>query len=504
MEPPGRKTQPFRLAWDKVDDYGLYMKIVHAASELFPYVKTGGLADAVGSLTVALAERGHEVSVFVPAYRAALEHKDLARAQQRLGLRVEMGDRLYAGEVSVLPVRKNLTVYFVGREEFFDRGHLYGNDQRDFDDNDARFLFFCKAVVEVMRVAELRADIVHSHDWQAALLPLLLRYEERRSGLDLAMKTVFTIHNIAFQGIFPMRSFALTNLPDELLGIDGLEYYGQINLMKGGILFADRVTTVSPQYAREIQTPEFGCGLEGVVGTRVDDLVGLLNGVDTKVWNPAKDRALPARYAPHDLTGKPVCRAALLRACGMDENFAGPVFGMICRLTQQKGLDLLLEAQDFFVQNDCRLIVLGKGEARFEAALTELARAHPRKIAVLTRLDEEMSHRIEAGADFFLMPSHFEPCGLNQMYSQIYGTVPVVSRVGGLVDTVTDLDEQPEAGTGIVFAPEAADFRKALGRAVQLRAQPERLRQAIERGMARDFSWQTAAAAYERMYQETV
>ena len=480
------------------------MKIVHAASELYPYVKTGGLADAVGSLASTLADKGHEVSVFVPAYRAALERKEMARAEQRLGLRVEMGDRIYAGDVRVLPVKKGLTVYFIGREEFFDRQSPYGNGERDYEDNDARFVFFCKAVVEVMRMAEIRADVVHSHDWQAALLPLMVRNEERRSGISLAMKTVFTIHNIAFQGIFPMRSFGLTNLPDELLGIDGFEYYGQINLMKGGILFADRVTTVSPRYALEIQTAEFGCGLEGVVATRADDLVGLINGIDPKVWSPARDRLLPARYAAEDLTGKPVCRAALLRKMGMDEAFKGPVFGMICRLTEQKGVDLLLAAKDFFLEHECLLIVLGTGEKRFESALRDLANAHPAKIALNLVHDEETSHLIEAGADFFLMPSRFEPCGLNQMYSQAYGTIPVVSRVGGLTDTVIDLDEHPAEGTGIMFAPTAIDMTQALHRAWRLHEQPERLGEALRRGMARDFSWQKAATAYEQLYENTI
>jgi starch synthase len=480
------------------------MKIVHVASELYPYVKTGGLADAVGSLTSTLADKGHDVAVFVPGYRSAVDHADLARAEQRLGLRVEMADRVYTGDVRVLPVKKGLTVYFIKREEFFDRRLPYGNGERDYEDNDARFVFFCKAVVEVMRTAEIRADVVHSHDWQAALVPLLVRYEERRSGISFAMKTVFTIHNIAFQGIFPMRSFALTNLPDELLGIDGFEYYGQINLMKGGILFADRVTTVSPRYAREIQTPEFGCGLEGVIGTRADDVVGLINGIDTRVWNPAKDRLLPARYAVHDLTGKPMCRAALLKRQGLDESFKGPVFGMVCRLTAQKGLDLLLAAKDFFVEQDCRLIVLGTGEKRFEDALRDLAQAYPKKIALSLKHDEEMSHLIEAGADFFLMPSHFEPCGLNQMYSQAYGTVPIVTRVGGLIDTVADIDENPGDATGIVFPPTAGDLVQALHRADQLFKQPERMVEVIKRGMGRDFSWQSAATAYEQLYENTI
>ena len=480
------------------------MKIVHVASELYPYVKTGGLADAVGSLASTLADKGHDVAVFVPGYRAALEHKDVARAEQRLGLRVEMGDRVCAGDVRVLPVKKGLTVYFIGRDEFFDRRSPYGNGERDYEDNDARFIFFCKAVVEVMRIAEIRADVVHCHDWQAALLPLLLRYEERRSGISLAMKTVFTIHNIAFQGIYPMRSFALTNLPDELLGIDGLEYYGQINLMKGGILFADRVTTVSPRYALEIQTPEFGCGLEGVVGTRADDLAGLVNGIDTRVWNPARDRQLPAKYAVDDLAGKSVCRAALLKQMGMDEAFKGPVFGMICRLTAQKGLDLLLAAKDFFIEQDCRLIVLGTGDKQFETALNDLVQAHRQKIALCVKHDEEISHLIEAGADFFLMPSHFEPCGLNQMYSQAYGTVPVVTRVGGLIDTVVDIDEHPAEGTGIMCAPSAAGFVQALHRARQLHGQPDRMNETIRRAMGRDFSWEKAATAYEQLYENTI
>jgi starch synthase len=471
---------------------------------MYPYVKTGGLADAVGSLASTLADRGHDVAVFVPGYRTALEHKDMSRTGQRLGLRVEMGDRICAGEVRMLPVKKGLTVYFIGRDEFFDRRFPYGNGERDYEDNDARFIFFCKAVVEVMRITEIRADVVHCHDWQAALLPLLLRFEERRSGVSLAMKTVFTIHNIAFQGIYPMRSFGLTNLPDELLGIDGFEYYGQVNLMKGGILFADRVTTVSPRYALEIQTPEFGCGLEGVVGTRGDDLAGLVNGIDTRVWNPARDRFLPAEYSVDELGGKAVCRAALLKRMGMDEAFKGPVFGMICRLTSQKGVDLLLAARDFFIGQDCRLVVLGSGEKRYENALHDLAQAHPGKFALSLKQDEETSHLIEAGADFFLMPSRFEPCGLNQMYSQAYGTIPVVSRVGGLIDTVVDIHANPSDGTGIMCAPEAGEFVQALYRALELFGRPERMRETMKRGMSRDFSWEKAATAYEQLYENTI
>ncbi len=480
------------------------MKIVHVASELFPYVKTGGLADAVASLAGMLADSGHEVSVFLPGYRAALEHADAAKAERRFRLRVEMGNQYLSGDVRVFSPRKNLTVLLICREEFFDRRGPYGNGERDYDDNADRFIFFCKGVVETMRLADLQADVVHAHDWQAALAPVLLRASERRQGVTLAEKTIFTIHNIAFQGVFPRATFARMNLPEELNNIDGLEYYEQISFMKGGILFADRVTTVSPRYAQEIQTPEFGCGLDGVVQTRAEDIVGLLNGVDTAVWNPATDAFLPAKYSGGDLAGKQACRVELLKRVGMDPAFDGPIFGMVARLAEQKGVDLLLANQDFFFTQKSRLIVLGSGEKRYEDAITALAARAPAWIALSAKLDEGMSHLIEAGADFFVMPSLFEPCGLNQMYSQIYGTIPIVSRVGGLVDTVTDADEFPASGTGLMCEPTPAGLRDALLRAVGLFADRPRYEAVQRRAMTRDFSWKVAAAGYEKLYQETL
>lgn len=480
------------------------MKIVHAASELFPYMKTGGLADMVGALAGVFADNGHEVSVFMPGYRAALEHKHAAGAERRFRLKIEMGDRFLSGDVRVFAPRPNLKIYLICREEYFDRRSAYGNGERDYEDNAERFIFFCKGVVETLRLADLQADVVHCHDWQAALLPLLLRETERRYGLTLALKTVFTIHNIAYQGLFPAKAFALTNLPDELNNIDGLEYYSQINLMKGGILFSDRLTTVSPRYAKEIQTPEFGCGLDGVAQTRADDIVGLVNGVDTAVWNPAIDALLPARYSPANMAGKQVCRTDLLKRCGFAVNFKGPVFGIVCRFTEQKGMDFVLANREFFLTRECRLVVLGAGDKRIEEEFRTLAAAAPQKISLSARLDEGMSHLIEAGSDFFVMPSLFEPCGLNQMYSQAYGTVPVVSRVGGLADTVIDADEHPESGTGVICEPNAVSLREALQRALVLFADQPRLALVQQRGMARDFSWKTAAAGYERLYQDSL
>ncbi|HYD83615.1 MAG TPA: glycogen synthase GlgA [Opitutus sp.] len=480
------------------------MKIVHVASELFPYVKTGGLADAVSSLAGALADSGHEVSVFLPGYRAALEHPHAANAQRRLRLKIEMGSQFLSGDVRVYSPRKNLTVHLICREEFFDRRAPYGNGERDYEDNADRFIFFCKGVAETLRLADMQADVVHAHDWQAALVPLLLRDTERRQSLTLAVRTIFTIHNIAFQGVFPRSTFARTNLPEELNSVDGLEYYEQINFMKAGLLFADRVTTVSPRYAQEIQTPEFGCGLEGVVQTRADDIVGLLNGVDTHVWNPATDELLPMRYSAANMSGKRTCREELLQRAGFDAGFTGPVFGMVARLTEQKGVDLLLANQDFFVKEDCRLVILGSGERRYEEALRALATRVPNKVALTAKLDEAMSHLIEAGSDFFVMPSLFEPCGLNQMYSQLYGTVPIVSRVGGLADTVTDADEQPETGTGLMCEPNAASLRDALGRALKLFANAPRYSAVQQRAMARNFSWSVAAVGYETLYRESL
>ncbi len=480
------------------------MKIVHAASELFPYIKTGGLADAVGALAIALADSGHEVSVFLPGYRAALEHRDAAEAVSKLRLKIELGDQFVSGEVRAFSPRKNLTIYLICREEYFDRRAPYGNGERDFEDNAERFIFFCKGVTETLRLLDIQADIVHAHDWQAALLPLLVRETERRHGVTLALKTVFTIHNIAYQGLFPGVKFGLTNLPDELYNIDGIEYYAQVSFLKGGILFADRVTTVSPRYAQEIQTPEFGCGMDGVVQTRVEDLSGLLNGVDNSIWNPSIDAHLPARYSAADLSGKGACRTELLKRVGFDVKFKGPVFGMVCRLTEQKGVDLLLENRDFFLNEDVRLIILGSGSKRLEDEVRALTAQAPQKITLTAKLDEAMSHLVEAGSDFFVMPSLFEPCGLNQMYSQVYGTLPIVSRVGGLADTVIDTDENPATGTGLMCAPTVAGLADGLARALRLFADRERYAAAQQRAMARDFSWTRASRGYEELYRDAL
>lgn len=480
------------------------MRIVHAASEMFPYLKTGGLADAVAALTGALADRGHELAVFMPGYRSVIDGPHFVGAKLSHKLKIEMGETFLAGDVYTLTPRKGVTLYLICREEFFDRKLPYWTGERDYDDNDARFIFFQKAVVELLRLTDFRADLVHCHDWQTGLLPIFLRDAERRHDVTLALKTVFTIHNIAYQGIFPRSSFGLTNLPADLMSIDGLEYYDQMCMLKGGILFADRVTTVSPQYAKEIQTPEFGNGMDGVIRTRLEDLHGLLNGIDTAVWNPATDASLPARYSTSNLAGKRICRGKLLSSFGWKTNYLGPIFGMVCRFTAAKGLDMVLGARKFFATEDCRLVILGSGEKKYEELIKEFAASMPEKVAVCIRLDEAMSHLVEAGADFFLMPSLFEPCGLNQMYSQAYGTIPLVSNVGGLKDSVVDVTANAATGTGIMFAPKQEEFNAGLRRALALYGDQALYAKTQRRAMLKDFSWTQAVAAYEQLYSEAL
>ncbi len=479
------------------------MRLVHATSELFPYIKTGGLADVAGAVTRTLAGFGHEVAVFLPGYRPVLEHPDLASAERLFSFGVDLGKDFLQGEVLVARPQKNLTLYLICRDEFFDRRYPYGRPDRDYDDNADRFIFFSKGIVEVLARTSFKPDILHCHDWQTALVPVLLRIEERRRAIDLAGKTVLTIHNLAFQGVYPAEVFDRTNLPAELFQIDGLEYYGQTNFLKGGILFSDFLTTVSPTYAREILTPRFGCGLDGLLAMRSEELFSILNGIDTESWDPENDPHLPAGYDASDLKGKTICRQALLRECGMDEDFRGPVFAMVCRFTQQKGLDVLLAEGSFFGEGAARLILLGNGSPEYEKRIAEFAAAYPGCVFLGRRHDEAFSHLIEAGSDFFLMPSIFEPCGLNQMYSQRYGTIPVVSRVGGLADPVVDIDEFPRKGTGILFRPgDPADFRRGLERALELYADSKLRNTVIRRGMKKDFSWRTAVRGYEALYGE--
>ena len=479
------------------------MKIIHAASEMFPYLKTGGLADVTGALCKSLSRFGHDVSIFLPGYRKIIESPEFAKAKLKVILQVELGDEYLRGEVYAMPLGKRQTMYVIRRDEFFDRSNPYGSSNRDYDDNDRRFIWYCKAIVEGMRLLEIKADVFHCHDWQTGLAPLFLRVAETEYNTSLALKTFFSIHNLAFQGLFPSSSFRYTNLPSEFNELDGIEFYEQISLIKGGIFFSDKIITVSPNYAKEILTPEFGCGMEGALKTRSNDLIGIANGIDTDVWDSNTDDRLPENYSLSKLEGKRICRSHLLKKLGLAET-DNPVYGIVCRLTEQKGVDILLSQMSFFSKRDCRLVVLGMGDPKYERSLKRWAKTHPDKIAVCTALDETMSHLVEAGSDFYLMPSVFEPCGLNQMYSQRYGTPPLASDVGGLHDTIVDFRDDAEEGSGLLFEPSEQAFRSALEESLSLFGSKSEYEKMQANGMKRDFSWTNSVKEYEALYSESI
>ncbi|MDR2463428.1 MAG: glycogen synthase GlgA [Verrucomicrobiales bacterium] len=461
------------------------MNILFAASELTPYAKTGGLGDVLAGLPAALRARGHGVAVALPLYRrlrASL--KELQRTP--LTLSVELGRRSLSARVWQGVSREGVTVFAIERDEFFDRENLYGVNGEDYFDNAPRFIFYCHAVMELAGMLNPRPEVLHVNDWQAALIPLLVK--EAR----LPFKTVLTIHNLAYQGVFPAAEFALTGLAGFYFKPHALEYYGRMNLLKGGILFADAVTTVSPGYAREILTEQYGCGVNGALKQSV--LTGILNGIDTDLWNPATDPWLVANYDARRVTaGKRKNKEALLREFGLAE---GPLLGLISRLTEQKGIELILAALPELLSRGVGLVALGSGDAQYEEALRKLAKQYPRQVAARIGFDEQLAHRIEAGADIFLMPSRFEPCGLNQFYSMRYGTVPVVRKVGGLGDSVE------HGRTGFTFSghnPES--FLEATVSALELFGDRKRWKEMQMAGMRQDFSWERRVPEYERVYK---
>lgn len=476
------------------------MKVLLAASEMSPFAKTGGLGDVIGSLPAALAELGHEVTCCLPYYRCVRQVAANAKPMG-LNLNIPLGHRTVSGDVLELQLQQRVRVLFVRRDEFFDRSELYHTGIRDYEDNAERFLFFSKAVVELLGYTKFQTDIVHCHDWQTAFVPVLATYLRQTRGPLFAVKSVFTIHNIAYQGMFWSLDFPLTNLPGEFFTPAALEYYGQLNLMKGGILFSDAVTTVSKKYAAEIRTPELGFGLDAVLRARDDDLHGILNGVDYARWDPATDPLLVKNYSVSDLAGKRACRAELVKRLGLDVAADKPVAAYISRLTEQKGVEVFAGAVEALVGLGLAIVILGKGERRHEEALSELAGKFPKRVCAIIRHDEELSHQIQGGADLLLMPSQFEPCGLTQMYALKYGTIPVVRATGGLDDTVSQYDDKTGAGTGFKFVQySSAALVEAVKRAVVLYKQPKKWQGLMRNAMACDFSWKASAKEYENLY----
>ncbi len=476
------------------------MKILLASSELHPYSKTGGLADMVGAMAKYLARAGEDVSVITPLYRDP--SKKLPRLKSIDGPKeITLG----TGRVRVVFRRSEpepgLTIYFVDYPPFFERAGLYGEKGMDYPDNAARFILFSKCVAYLARHL-IHPEIIHAHDWQSGLAPLLVQHQKGYDRWDDAPATCFTIHNLAFQGNFPIDTYRLTNLPWDYLRPEGAEFYGKFSLLKTALFYADFLTTVSPKYAQEITTQEFGCGMDGILRARRNSLVGILNGVDYTEWDPAHDPELKHPYNPDNLEGKDAEKLELQRTFGLAKSADVPLFGTISRLTEQKGIDIQLGALEEMLASPMQFVLLGNGDARFERGFQELTKRFPEKAAARIGFDPKLAHQIEAGIDFFLMPSRFEPCGLNQLYSLRYGSVPIVRATGGLDDSVRDAREDPEAANGIKFEEYSAGaLAKAMRKALVLYEHKELLRHYRLNGMESDFSWERTAREYLRLYE---
>jgi starch synthase len=478
------------------------MKILFAASEINPFASTGGLADVTGALPRALArESGVEICRVMPLYHQVAERGFQPRDT---GVRIEVpvGLRTYPAEVWVAD-EPGVCTYFIRRDEFFDRTYLYGTPEKDYDDNFERFVFFQKAVVALLDALEMQVDIVHSNDWQTGLLPLLLRHGIRGTGREARERNIFTIHNLAFQGLFPGSAYGITNLPFLYFHLDGLEFYGKVNCMKAGITSSDCVTTVSRTYAKEIQTEAVGCGLHGLLAKLGTKLVGLQNGVDYDEWNPVRDQQIAARFDGAHLEGKQACRENLARLLGLPLKQDRPLIGMITRLTDQKGMGLLADAMPEIMQRDVALVILGLGQEKYHDACRKWAQKWPDRFAVKLDYDSPLARRIIAGSDAVLMPSQFEPSGLNQLYAMRYGTIPLVHAVGGLEDTVEQVSPDSSTGTGFKFSGhQTKDILVCLDQMLKCFHDIAAWQRVITRAMNKDFSWAKAAKEYVSIYHE--
>lgn len=490
------------------------LNLLIAASEAIPYAKTGGLADVAGTLPIEFAKRGHDVVLLLPRYRCLSDSGRVFRPIARITVPTPRGVAEVSIEEDVVSVGsggRQLRVWAIRQDELFDRPGLYGDEKGDFPDNLERFAFFCRAVIEV--IAYLRAthnwkaDVLHLHDWQTALCAVYLKTVERTRADRPPVPTVLTLHNVGYQGLFPAAQFEETGLPASVFTPEGLEFYGSANLLKGGMIFADYLTTVSPTYAKEILTPEFGFGLEGVLRNRQDRLQGILNGIDADQWNPETDTHLSARYSVVDRAGKRACKQALQREFRLPVRSV-PLLAVIARLTWQKGLDLVEAIVPQLMARDLQLVMLGTGDSEYEAKFKALRARYPNRFGLRIGFDEGLAHRIEGGADIFVMPSRYEPCGLSQLYSLRYGTIPVVRNTGGLADTVvafTPRTALAETATGFhVEEATAESLLAALDQALVLYDDRPVWERLMTVGMTKDISWTRSAETYERLFRSLI
>ena len=472
------------------------MNILFVATELAPHAKVGGLADVMAALPQALAQAGHGVSLVVPLHRSLRLSGEFRPSPLTMEITVagkSWPTRVWEGR------RGEVALWAVERDEFFDRTHLYGDGTGDYPDSLERFNFLARASVELARYLDPTPDILHANDWHAALVP------GHCAALGLPMKTVFTIHNLKYQGEFSSKDFPSLGLPSGMYSPEGFEFYGRLNLMKGAILLSDAVTTVSPTYAKEIQGEAQGFGLHEVLKTSAVKLTGILNGIDEDSWNPAMDHAIPSRYRRGALRGREECRAALEMELGLEPANGRPIFGMVTRMAAEKGVDLALASAEHLMRKGGRLVILGAGDKGLEEMAVRLAQNHPREVVVRREHNERLARRIFAGVDFFLMPSASEPCGLTQMYAMRYGAIPVVGDTGGLHDTVEEWDPVAHRGAGFLFRPHTeAALREAMDRALALWDEPAIMKVARQNGMKKEWGWGSAVPAYENVYRSVL
>ena len=486
------------------------LKILFVSSEVVPFVKTGGLADVSAALPQTLAELGHEVRIVVPKYGAVDDRKFKIHEVVRLkdiNINIAGKEVIFSLKSCFLPGQKiRVQIYFLDNHEYFgSRNSLYNDPMsgKDYPDNDERFIILNRAVFELIIKLGWIPDIIHCNDWQCGLIPAYLRTVYKNEENFDKFKTLFTIHNLAYQGEFPKSSFKKTGLPDNLNSPKGIVHKGKLNFMKSGLLFADAINTVSETYANEIRTDNvIGSGLKDILSKRKDDLYGIINGIDIKVWNPEKDKHLPKKYTIKNVEQKVVNKQALAEKFGFEFNEDTPIIGLISRLYDSKGIDLVEKILPNLLKMDVQMIVLGTGEKKYHTFFDQMARKHSDKFACYLGFNDDLAHLIEGGADIFLMPSKYEPCGLNQMYSLNYGTIPVVRETGGLADTVKMFNEKSKEGTGFVFTKyNPNEFFSEIKRALKIYKDKDTWNKIVKSGMKEDFSWHSSAKKYIDLYK---
>lgn len=486
-------------------------KIWYLSTEVSPFAKTGGLGDVSSSFPKALKGLDYEIRTSMPKYKSINERKYILREVIRLKeipVTIDGVTKIISAKSAFLPESK-VQIYFIEIPEFFNRNGLYTDKYtgKDFPDNAQRFAYFCKGAIETLKILSWKPDIIHCNDWQTALVPIYLKLLYQDNEFYRGIKTIFTIHNLAYQGIFDINTAKKLDLDISLIENDGpLGKDGQLNLMKGAIHYADGITTVSEKYAVEISTlPEYGYGLEKIIQKNKAKFSGILNGVDYTVWSPERDKFIPFKYSSEKIEGKEQNKQALLTRVNLKYTENTPLFGMISRVVEQKGYGLIVEALETLVELDFQLVILGSGDKNLEKAIEKIQKKHPNKISLNKAFDETLAHMIEAGSDFYLMPSKFEPCGMNQIYSLRYGTIPVVFKTGGLADTISEIDEKEETGNGFVFEKYTAkELIKAVKKGIKLYKNKNILSSTRLRIMKEDFSWDNSIDKYSEIYDKVV